>query len=258
MGREWNLFLLALQFFTRLPVPSSVQFSMQALQQSARYFTWVGAFLGLLLALAYTLLASLWPQAVAVILVTALGVYVTGAFHEDGFADMCDGFGGGMSRERVLEIMQDSRIGAYGAIGSILLLLLKCVSLAQLPATLVAPALLLAHPLSRLAPSILIWRLQYVRGEGKAKPLAQSMSGVEFACAAALPLLLGAGLAYWRIFTWPVLAAALLAMLLAMWWMGRGMLRRIGGFTGDCLGATQQVAEVAIYLALLGEWGRWV
>ena len=118
----------------------------------------------------------LWPPPVAVLLSTAAGIYLTGAFHEDGFADMCDGFGGGMTRERVLEIMKDSRIGAYGAIGIGCLLALKASLLALLPPAAAIAALLLAHPLSRLAAVALIWRLEYARAEGKAKPMAQEMT----------------------------------------------------------------------------------
>jgi adenosylcobinamide-GDP ribazoletransferase len=117
-----------------------------------------------------------WPRGsaapVAVIVSTAIGIYATGAFHEDGFADMCDGFGGGMTPERVLEIMKDSRIGAYGAIGTICMLALKLTTLAMLPPLAAIGALLVAHPLSRLMATSLIWRLDYAR-EGKAKPLAQ-------------------------------------------------------------------------------------
>jgi len=181
---QLRLFFIALQFFTRLPVPRWVGFEPDWLQHAARYFPLVGLLVGIIVAAVYGVAGWFWPQPVAVLLSTVAGIYLTGAFHEDGFADVCDGFGGGQTPPRVLEIMTDSRVGAYGAIGIALLLALKCVTLAQLPAGSVMAALLLAHPLSRLAATSLIWRLDYVKAQGKAKPLAQQMSTPEFAIAA--------------------------------------------------------------------------
>ncbi len=248
---QFRLFFVALQFFTRLPVPRWVGFEREWLQHAARYFPLVGVVVAAFAALAYLAAAALWPPAVAALLSTAAGILLTGAFHEDGFADMCDGFGGGMTRERVMEIMKDSRIGTYGAVGIGLLLALKVAVLAALPSPMVAAALFLAHPLSRLAATALIFTLDYARDEGKAKPLAEKMSGAEFAiaavCAAAPAVALGA----FGQLGWGAIAGGLLAAALATAWMARRFVRRIGGFTGDCLGAVQQVTEVAFYLAVL-------
>jgi adenosylcobinamide-GDP ribazoletransferase len=148
-----RLFFIALQFFTRLPIPRWVGYAPDWLQPATRYFPAVGIVVGLVTAGAYALSHYFWPQPVAVLIATAAGIYLTGALHEDGFADTCDGFGGGYTAERVIEIMKDSRIGAYGAIGIGLLLALKCVVLASLPGWSVIVALLAAHPLSRLASS---------------------------------------------------------------------------------------------------------
>ena len=130
---QLRLFFTALQFFTRLPIPGWVGFDPAWLNQASRYFPAVGAVVAAITAGVYALAACVFPSPVAVLLSTAAGIYATGAFHEDGFADMCDGFGGGMTPQRVLEIMKDSRIGAYGAIGTICMLGLKCVTLASLP-----------------------------------------------------------------------------------------------------------------------------
>jgi adenosylcobinamide-GDP ribazoletransferase len=188
---------------------------------------------------------------VAVILSTAAGIYVTGAFHEDGFADMCDGFGGGMTPERVLVIMKDSRIGAYGAIGIICLLGLKLATLSMLPPLAAVGALLVAHPLSRLMATSLIWRLDYARAEGKAKPLAQKMSSGEFLIAAVTAVLPALAVAELRWLPPSALIAATIAAATATFWLARKCVRRIGGYTGDCLGAVQQVTEVVIYLCVL-------
>lgn len=253
---QLRLFFVALQFFTRLPIPAWVGFDAQWLQHAARYFPLVGCVVAAIAAAVYAAAALLLPAPVAAVLSSAASIYLTGAFHEDGFADTCDGLGGGMTRERALEIMKDSRVGAYGAIGIVCMLATKLSALAVLPPAQVVAALLLAHPLSRLAATSLIWKLEYVRGEGKAKPLAQQMTTAEFAIAAAtaaLPaaLLLAAG---WT--TPSAVLSALLAAGLAALWLGHKFVRRLGGYTGDCLGAVQQVAEVMIYLAVLAMAGQ--
>jgi adenosylcobinamide-GDP ribazoletransferase len=254
--QQVRLFFIALQFFTRLPIPAWVGFEASWLQHASRYFPLVGCVVAAIAAGVYFAAALVLPAPVAAVLSTAASIYATGAFHEDGFADACDGLGGGLSRERVLEIMKDSRIGAYGAIGIVCMLAAKLSSLAMLPPRAAVAALFLAHPLSRLAATSLIWKLDYVRGEGKAKPLAQQMTTGEFAIAgttALIPaaLMLGAG--------WiepGAAVAALLAALLAAVWLGRKFVLRLGGYTGDCLGAVQQLAEVLVYIAVLATLGH--
>jgi adenosylcobinamide-GDP ribazoletransferase len=252
---QLRLFFIALQFFTRVPVPRWVGFDAAWLHQASRYFPAVGIVVGAVTTAVYALAGWLWPHVVAVLASTIAGIYLTGAFHEDGFADTCDGLGGGTTRERVLEIMSDSRIGAYGAIGILLLLAMKCIALSCLPPQMVIVALLLAHPLSRLAAVALIWRLDYAKSEGKAKPLAQQMSNAEFFIAAVTALLPAALLLLAGRLPWQALVAGMLAIGAAAVWLARKFLRRIGGYTGDCLGAVQQVTETAFYLALLAAIG---
>lgn len=248
---QLRLFFIALQFFTRLPIPRWVGFEPDWLHHASRYFPAVGLVVGALCAAVYAAAGWLWPPMVAVLISTVAGIWLTGAFHEDGFADTCDGFGGGLTRQRVLEIMTDSRIGAYGAIGIGLLLALKCATLASLPPQAAIAALLAAHPLSRLASTMLIWRLAYAKHEGKAKPLAQKMSGGELLVAAVTALVPLAALFFMGWLSWPAIAAGMVAVALAAAWLARMFVRRIGGYTGDCLGAVQQVSEVAFYLAML-------
>lgn len=251
---QLRLFFIALQFFTRLPIPRWVGFDAAWLHQSSRYFPLVGLVVGALCSAVYMAASWLLPPLLAMLLAVAAGIYMTGAFHEDGFADMCDGFGGGISRERVLEIMKDSRIGAYGAIGIVCLLGLKCAALASLPPGTIVTALLVAHPLSRLAAASLIRLMDYARDEGKAKPMAQTMSRAEFAIAAACGLLPGAACAALGMLDWSALAFAVVAAALAAWFLARKCQRRLQGYTGDCLGAVQQLSEVAIYLAILSSF----
>ena len=253
---QLRLFFTALQFFTRLPIPAWVGFDAAWLNQASRYFPLVGIVVAAITAGVYAAAAWLLPAPVAVLISTSAGIYATGAFHEDGFADMCDGFGGGMSAVRVLEIMKDSRIGAYGAIGIICLLGLKCLTLACLPVVTVIGALFVAHPLSRLLAASLIWRMEYARAEGKAKPLAQTMSTGEFAIACVSALLAIAAVAVSGALPGRAILAGALAALVATLWLARLFARRIGGYTGDCLGAVQQVSEVMIYLGVLACMGH--
>jgi adenosylcobinamide-GDP ribazoletransferase len=152
--------------------------------------------------------------------------------------------------------MKDSRVGAYGAIGIVCMLATKLTALSLLPPHLAVAALAVAHPLSRLAAASLIWRLEYVRGEGKAKPLAQQMTQAEFAIAALTCVLPAAGALAAGWIMPAALLAAVLAALAAALWLGRLFVRRLGGYTGDCLGAVQQLAEALVYVAVLATLGH--
>jgi len=251
-----RLFFIALQFFTRLPIPGWVGFEAAWLQHASRYFPLVGVVVAAVAAGVYYAAALVLPAPVAAVLSTAASIWITGAFHEDGFADTCDGLGGGMTKERALEIMKDSRVGAYGAIGIVCMLATKLSALAMLPPRVAVAALFVAHPLSRLAATALIWKLDYVRGEGKAKPLAQQMTSAEFAIATITCALPAACVLATGAMTPAAVLAAIGAALAAALWLARLFVRRLGGYTGDCLGAVQQLAEVLIYLAVLATLGH--
>ena len=129
---QWRYFLLAVGFFTRLPVPALPDFQETELNHAARYFPLVGLLVGLMAAVTWWLASWVLPPALAVLCSMAATIYVTGAFHEDGLADSADGLGGGMDRARQLEIMQDSRLGSYGAIALVGVLLFKFQALSAL------------------------------------------------------------------------------------------------------------------------------
>jgi len=178
----------------------------------------------------------------------AASLLVTGAFHEDGLADCVDAFGGAYTRENVLRIMHDSRIGAFGAIALVIALALKWQTLAALPPMRAAGLMIGAHAASRAFAISYLATLDYVRAEGKAKPVAQRLSAPALLCAAlfGLPWLLwpnGPALADWRF-----AAVTLLVLVALRFAMGRYFVRRLGGYTGDCLGFAQQVFELSIYL----------
>ncbi|VXB64486.1 Adenosylcobinamide-GDP ribazoletransferase [Burkholderia sp. 8Y] len=240
---ELRYFFTALGYFTRVPVPRWVGFERDYLNAAARYFPLVGAMVGGVAALVYLVALRMFPAGIAVLLSMAATLILTGAFHEDGLADCADAFGGGYSRDDVLRIMHDLRIGAFGAIALVIALALKWQSLAALPPIRAGFLMIAAHAASRTFAISYLLTLDYVRAEGKAKPVAQRMSVTSFLIAMlfGLPWLFCIG---WQ---FACVAIAVLAMLRVI--VGRYFVRRIGGYTGDCLGCAQQVFEIAIYLA---------
>jgi adenosylcobinamide-GDP ribazoletransferase len=252
MMQPLRRFFIALQFFTCIPIPRWVGFEPGWLAHAAGFFPFIGLLVGALTAAVLAVGQHWLPLPVAILLSMAAGAYLTRAMHEDGFADVCDGFGGGRERERVLAIMKDSCVGSFGLIGMVLMLGVKFACLASFPAAALTPALLLAHPVSRFMATILIWRLDYARpGESKARAVAQHMSHADFALAVLSGLLPALALAVWLGLPGRALALALALAALATLWLARLFVRRIGGYTGDCLGAAQQLSEVALYLGLL-------
>ena len=255
-------FLLALQFFTRIPVTGRlaawVGYSPAMLQASAVHFPgvgWVvgglssGVFLGLCWALP-PLPAAPW---VAAALSTVFSVLLTGAFHEDGLADLADGLGGSLDRERALDIMKDSRIGSYGALALVLAGATKLgllALIAQHSVALAGAAVFGAHVSSRLLPLWVIHRLPHVgdTARSKSKPLADAMDG--WGLLQALLWWLPAVGLLCRWFPSAPWWQALLVAVLGMTWVWRLLRRRLGGFTGDGLGTVQQVSEVGFYLGL--------
>jgi len=248
MKAELEYFFAALRFFTRIPVPAWVGHSAEQLNGAARYFPLVGIVVGGIGAAATWAAALVLPMSLAVIAGMAATLLATGAFHEDGFADAVDGFGGGWEKERVLAIMKDSRVGSYGAIGIGLLLLAKWNALMEMSDEALLAAIVAGHAVSRLASTTLIYSLDYVRDEGKSKPLANRLGAGELLTAALFGLLPCLLLPYRETLV------ALAAVAVVTWLAGRYFLHRIGGYTGDCLGAAQQVSELTFYVGLLAQW----
>ena len=254
-------YLLAVQFFTRIPVTGSladwVGFSPAMLRASAAHFPGVGWLVGGLTASVFGALMVLLPSQsaapwVAAALSTVFSVLLTGAFHEDGLADLADGLGGSLERERALNIMKDSRIGSFGALALVLALLSKVALLALIAQSAglwpAVGALFAAHVTSRFLPLIVIRTLPHVgdTAASKSKPLAEAIGTGG----------LLVGLLWWGLALLLVVAAlpgapwaaAVLGAALGLAWMWRLLRRRLQGFTGDGLGATQQVCEVLFFL----------
>ncbi|HEU0187142.1 MAG TPA: adenosylcobinamide-GDP ribazoletransferase [Gallionellaceae bacterium] len=259
MLQQIRLLLTAVQFFTRLPMPAWVGHSPAQLDQSARYFPAIGILVGACCAVVLWLATLALPPTLAVALSMLAGIMLTGAFHEDGLSDFADGMGGGYTREKILAIMKDSRAGSYGVIALVLALLLKHQSLLALcnahPLTVIAAALIAAHTVSRLLAVSIMFTQRYVRegDEARAKPAAQSLSRSSFGIAlltgaASLVLLWAAGVGAGKL----ILALGCAVLLRA--YLARLMRKSIGGYTGDCLGAVQQITEAGFYLGLLLPW----
>ncbi len=256
MSQELRLFLTAIQFFTRIPVPARVGHSAQQLDQAARYFPLVGIVVGVLSATFLWLCAQALPLSLAVALSMILSIIITGAFHEDGLSDFVDGLGGSYTREKALLIMKDSRVGAYGVIAIVLALLLKYQALTALGDThsllFVAASLIAAHSVSRLMATSLMLTQRYIRDDDstRAKPAAQQITPISFAIAlftGITPLVI---LYATDARTTSILAAVSAALLMRAY-LAWYLQKRLGGYTGDCLGAVQQLTELAFYLGLL-------
>jgi adenosylcobinamide-GDP ribazoletransferase len=241
--------LTAVQYFTRVPVPAWVGHGTEQLARAARYFPLVGMGVGAMGALSLWLATLLLPTLLAVLLSVTVTIALTGAFHEDGLADTFDGLGGGTTRERALDIMKDSRIGTFGMLALLLAVLLKCTALAAMTTRNAMLALIAAHSLSRACAVVMAWLLPYARTDDttRAKPVVEHIRSTDLliACACGLLPLSLLGI--------PA-AVALLVTMLVTTLLYRWFKRRLGGYTGDTLGATQQSSELAFYLVLVGTW----
>jgi adenosylcobinamide-GDP ribazoletransferase len=237
---------VALAFLTRLPVRAEPPWREADLAAAVAWFPVVGALIGLAGAIAYALAAWLglppWPAAVVAL---ATAIWLSGALHEDGLADVADGFGGGGTREAKVAIMRDSRIGSYGALALVLAVLARAGAIAALaePAA-VAAALVAAGAASRAALPAVMAALPQARPEGLA-----ASAGRPHPWRAAAALLIAALIALVMLGgTAPAALAAGALAALAVALLAR---RQIGGYTGDVLGAVQQLTEIGVLFGVL-------
>jgi len=253
---QWQLFSLAVMFFSRLPVSNNIPYSALRMNQANRYFSMVGLLIGGILALVFYVIQPIFPLEVAIILLMISSVLLTGAFHEDGLADMADGMGGGYTVENRLLIMKDSRIGTYGSVSLLLALLLKfylLLILAQHGQLIFS--LIFAYGLSRALAASLIFNTQYVSDseDSKSKPLAAQQSLTELLLniiVAVLPCLFIKEI-FPELFN--ILLLTIASLFIFRFCFRRWLIARIGGFTGDCLGAAQQISELIIYLVFVSQ-----
>jgi len=260
MKQEANFFFTALQFYTRFPAPKWLEYKPENLSLATKYLPVIGWIVGLITGMVWVGGMYLTDVPIGLLLSIGAGILTTGAFHEDGFADVCDGFGGGWSKEKILEIMKDSRVGTYGSVGLIFILAFKFYLLQYLASfanadilTLVL-VLITGHSISRFMPVLVIATQNYARdtNDSKAKPVAEKTdfsTSVWALFFAVIPLVL---LMY--LIKQPLLIFSIAFLLLLTFFLNRYFNKWIGGYTGDCLGAIQQVCEVGFYFYLAVLW----
>ena len=240
---QFKLLLIATQFLTRLPMPRDLATSEAELGKATRFFPLVGIIVGGLSALVLIGAQRFFPLTVSVWLALAAGAWLTNGFHEDGWADAFDGFGGGWTRERILEIMHDSRLGTYGVLSVIFLLALKAACLTDLSTAQSWRWLLIAHVAGRWTVLPLSAWLTHARADGLSRLVAQQIGRVE--------LLIGTLTLCAVLFALQTPRAAVLVLVVSgvmTWLAGRYFRARLGGITGDCLGAANQLIELTVYL----------
>lgn len=248
MKNEIKIFLTALMFYTRFPVKHIEDWSEKMLNKSIRYFPLIGILVGGLGALMFWGASQIFPVSIAVILSMVATIFFTGAFHEDGFADFCDGFGGGLTKEKILEIMKDSRIGTYGSIGLIMMLGAKFLTLTNIEITRIPFILIAGHAVSRIFPVLLIYTSEYARvdASSKTKPVgkADSTFSLLFAIVVGSSTLL--------FINWQEILLTIGTLLIVFLLFRKYINKKLGGYTGDVLGALQQLSEVFFYLTISG------
>jgi adenosylcobinamide-GDP ribazoletransferase len=257
LKNELKIFFTAVMFYTRIPCPKWVDHSSDYLNKSTRYFPLIGWIVGSFCFAVYYASQYLFPVEISIILSMTAGILLTGAFHEDGFADVCDGFGGGWTKQKILAIMKDSCTGAYGVIGLTLLFVLKFYALFHVvtfsgSGINVLLLFITAHASSRFAAISMVFNQEYVRDDdtSKSKPVAQNYTWKEVLGS----LFFGLIPMIFLLFRLYQVVYAVIPVILIRFFLVRYFKKWIGGYTGDCLGATQQVCEVVFYLSVIAIW----
>jgi adenosylcobinamide-GDP ribazoletransferase len=233
---------MTVQFLTRVPVPRIHEISEAEMGKAAAFFPLVGVLIGAVGALVFWLLQKILPVSTAVLGTLIFTSFLTNAFHEDGLADTFDGFGGGWTKDRVLEIMRDSRIGTFGALALVFLVLAKYSLLSSLPQPQIWRWFIVAHAAARWTSLPLCVSLPYAREEGQGKLVAKQVGLLELTFAT-LTMLVVLLLLPWRAAMAAMIVTTLITLLSDAYYKAR-----LQGITGDCLGATNQLAEVGMYL----------
>lgn len=250
MKKEIHIFFTALLFFTRIPCPKWVTHNSTYLQKSSKYLPLIGIIVGFIGAITFYGFNFLFSKEISLLLSIASTIYATGGFHEDGFADVCDGFGGGWTKEKILSIMKDSRLGTYGSLGLFLIIALKFSALREMNSEQIIISIIAGHSLSRFIATTLLFTHPYVRDESTSKVKSNNtkMKISQLIIAAIIgiaPLLL-----FQNIWVFLILIPAYISKV----FLGIKFTKWIGGQTGDCAGAVQQLSEVVIYLSLVTLW----
>lgn len=237
-------------FYTRIPCPKWVDHNPIYMKESARYFSLIGWIVGGIGAGVFWVVNMLYSVEISLVLSMASTIRITGAFHEDGLADVGDGFGGGWTKEKIILIMKDSRLGTFGVLSLVLVLLLKYSSLRSIPTDWIPLTLIAGHVLSRVVAARMLVRGNYVsnNSDNKSENAAKKLSLTSFM------INLVIGLSVFLFFNNWLFLLVIIPLFVCEELMYRFYYKWIGGYNGDCAGAVQQITEVLFYLGLLALW----
>jgi adenosylcobinamide-GDP ribazoletransferase len=248
----WRQFFAAVQFLTRVPVPATWTTKGSLTAASLAYFPLVGTLVGAGTGVAIWLLSYWWSIGIAVLLAMTLEAIMTGALHEDALADCCDGFGGGWTRDEVLRIFGDSRVGAFGVLGLMLAVGLKAAALATMPAELIVPGVIASATLGRWSMAIAPGVLPPIAGRSSLSAMLDPAATRRATPVAALLVLPGLLPLAW--FAPQQAVLAVIASMFVAYCFVIYVRRRIGGMTGDCLGCLCLLVQIVVLLVLAARW----
>lgn len=250
MKREIRIFFTALMFYTRIPCPHWTDHDPVYMKESARYFSLIGWIVGGIGALVFWLSNQVFSIEISIVSSIAATIRTTGGFHEDGLADVCDGFGGGWTKDKIIVIMKDSTLGTFGVLGLIIVILLKFLALNSINPSIIPFVIIAGNVVSRMTAARMLARGNYVENNNAAKAgsAAQKLS------IASLITNLVVGLSVLLLFQNGYVLLVLLPLLVAEYFLYRFYKKWIGGYNGDCAGAVQQITEVLFYLSLIALW----
>jgi adenosylcobinamide-GDP ribazoletransferase len=247
LKRQILTFFASVMFFSRMPVPFKYHITDSHFHHAARYLPWIGFIVSLIGGLVMYYTSRILPISMAVLLGMLVNILLTGGLHEDGLADACDGFGGGYNKSSILSIMKDSHIGTYGVIGLILAFLFRFAALAEMPRYFMALFFISANVISRFTLVTIMYKYPYARKNESSKAISVigDYTLVDLIIAAIPVLIL-----FWVIGSYTALLV-LIPVWLTKWLLAVYFNKKIEGYTGDCLGAMQQITEIVFYLSAL-------
>jgi adenosylcobinamide-GDP ribazoletransferase len=239
--------LASFLFFSRIPVPFATNITTLHYSKAVRYLTLVGFFVSIAGALVMYYSFRIIPKPASVLLGMLTTILLTGAIHEDGLADVCDGFGGGYGKKSILNIMKDSHIGTYGVIGLIFSFLFRFITLSEMPVYFMAVFFVTGNIFSRFTLVTVMHQYTYVRDEAtsKSKIVISNINYIDLFIAT-IPVVI--------MFSFIGSYTALILVIpvwLTKWLLTKYFYKKIDGYTGDCLGAIQQITEIVFYLSAL-------
>ena len=247
LKRELLRFFASALFFSRIPVPFGKSIKEKHFQKAIRYFPWIGFIISSFIAVIMYYSCLLLPKPIVILLGLTINTLLTGALHEDGLADVCDGFGGGYNRQRIIEIMKDSHIGTFGVIGLVLSFLFRYAALSEMPRYFLAVFFIAGNTLSRFTLVTVMQHFPYVGSyeSSKARTVIGKISTTDLLIAAIpiIPAFLLTENIYCLLFIIPV--------WITKAFMANYFNHKIGGYTGDCMGAIQQITEIIFYITAL-------